>query len=221
MKRIAVLALVVFAAALAAGSLAFGEEAGKAPAPAAAPAAEAPKAPEAAPAVEAPKAPEAVKVAPVQPKSQTSVESRVAAVGDKAIDFTLFDVKGEKLLSFEELNKGTKKVMALVFLNSTCSSCVAEAELLASMKKKFQDDLNLIGVLTDLGTRSYETSTSENIKNAFTTVHDSKFAVPPAYGFNYTPGLVIIKGGKVIALKGGFIPGKDDKELVDLIKKNM
>lgn len=176
---------------------------------------------EATPAAGAPATPEKkAEVAP-PPKPKTFIEDRVAKVGDEPIDFSLFDVTGNNLVNFADLQKKSKKILALVFLNSTCASCVNEAELMASMKKKYQNDLLLVAVVTDMNPKLFENSASENVKSSFDVIHDPKFSIPPSYGFAFTPGLVLIKGNKIVAVKGGFIPGKDDKEVVDLVKNNM
>jgi thioredoxin-related protein len=54
-------------------------------------------------------------------------------------------------------------------------------------------------------------SYSEHYKYNVDYLLDPRFTIPPVYGFNYTPALVLLdKSGKVVYKKGGYSPTEAD-----------
>jgi len=201
MKKVASL-LVVFTFLLAA-AVAGAAEMKMAPAEAAVPAA--------APAVKA-------KPAPPPGPTYATYNCPEVKLGSSMPAMPLKTLQGEE----KDLNSLAKPGVAMVvfFTNSTCAACRAEAALLASMKADLKDKFLLVGVLTDISDKGYS-SLDKEVQESTTFFHDPKFKVPPAFGFEYTPALIIVKDGKLKASKGGFNPAHDSQAVVDLVMNNI
>jgi thiol-disulfide isomerase/thioredoxin len=162
---------------------------------------------------------DAKKPAPaVPPPTYDTFAVQPMKVGDAvgAIPLRTLDGKEKDLMSLAA--KGVP--MVVFFTNSTCASCRSEAALLASLKADLKEKMILVGVLTDLSQAGY-TSLDKSVKEAATFLHDPDFKTPPAFGFDFTPAIVVIKGGKLVDQKGGFNPAKDSKEIAALVQKNL
>lgn len=167
---------------------------------AAAPVFSAPKAPAAAPAKAAAAAPAAEEAAPV------------AKVGDMAPALKLKDaVTGENT----DVNKALKGKMSLVvFMNTGCSSCLAE---MMELNKAFgkNDKVQLVAIAVDKRGEDAVKVFWESYQIKASYFVDPGFAVPPMFGFEYTPAMILLDGsGKIVYMKGGYNPNRDNGKLV-------
>jgi peroxiredoxin len=154
----------------------------------------APKAP-----AEAPKAP--AMAAPAPPAAPVAVK-----VGGTAQNFQLKDVDA-KDVDLTGL-KAKSPYTALVFTNSVCSACRDEMAMLAKFGQKNKEKIQLVAIFTDASTDVGAKATREMYKDSFVYVMDPEFAVPPAFGFEFTPAMVLLdKSGKVLYMKGGYNRG--------------
>jgi thiol-disulfide isomerase/thioredoxin len=162
---------------------------------------------------------EAKKPAPaVPPPTYDKFDFPVMKVGDAVSSFPLKTLDGKEKDMMSLAVKGVP--MVVFFTNSTCASCRSEAALLASMKADLKEKMILVGVLTDISDKGY-TSLEKSVQESATFLHDPSFKSPPAFGFDFTPALVVIKNGKVVGSKGGFNPATDSKMVAELVQKNL
>jgi thiol-disulfide isomerase/thioredoxin len=114
-----------------------------------------------------------------------------------------------------------EKTVALAFMNTTCSACQAEVSLLAKLAAKNVDTLAVYLVAVDVrGDRLVKTY-SENYKYKVQYLLDPSFSIPPLYGFNYTPALVLLnKAGEIVYKKGGYTPADADA-LIEAVQGNL
>ncbi len=173
------------------------------------------KAPAAAPA--AAPAPVAKPAPPKAPTYDTYVFPEVK-LGSSLPAMPLRTLKGEEKDLISLAKPGV--AMVVFFTNSTCSACRGEAALLASLKADLKGKFNLVGVLTDISDKGY-TSLDKEVQESAEFLHDPSFKVPPAFGFEYTPALIIVKDGKLKASKGGFNPAHDGQTVTELILNNI
>ncbi|MFA6147215.1 MAG: TlpA disulfide reductase family protein [bacterium] len=141
-------------------------------------------------------------------------------VGEIAGNFTLKDVDSKE----KELSslKGNAPYTVLTFTNSVCSACRDEMSMLAKVWQKNKEKLQLVAIFTDASTDVGAKATKEMYKDAFVCLMDPAFTIPPAFGFEYTPAMVLIdKSGKVLYSKGGYNKGMGEqtsKEIVSFLK---
>ena len=148
-------------------------------------------------------------------------ETKVYEVGDAAPDFTLPDgISGEdRQLSADIV--GQADLTALAFMNTTCSACQAEVSLLSKLAARHDGKLKVYMIAVDVRGQQLVKSYAENYKYNVEYLLDPRFSIPPVYGFNYTPALVVLdKSGKIVYKKGGYTPTDADsliKTIQDLM----
>ncbi len=142
---------------------------------------------------------------------------KVMKVGDAIGTLPTQDMEGKPLDLKDLLNTGVLNVIA--FTNSACYSCGAESALLASLKGKHGDKINLVGVVVDISPNSYKVL-PDAVKKEFRFVHDRMFKMTPLFGFDSTPATALVKNGKIIDLKSGFKPDESE-EFAGYIEKNL
>ena len=127
-------------------------------------------------------------------------------VGDKAADFKLRDGLSGEFVELKDIVGD--KVVALTFMNTTCSACQAEVALLSKLAGKNADKIQVYLIAVDVRGEKLVKSYAENYKYNVEYLLDPRFSVPPAYGFNYTPALVVLdKAGSIVYKKGGYSSG--------------
>ena len=173
-------------------------------APAAAPKA----APKAAPAA----APAAAPVVPEPP---------VAKVGDQVPEFKLKNAITGESTDWGKDVKGKAKHTVVVFMNTGCSSCLAELMTVRDTTREMKD-VAIYAIAVDKRGEEVVKAYYQSYKIDVNYLVDTNFDVPPQFGFNYTPAMIIAdKSGKIIFSKGGFRPKDRDKlaaELVAILK---
>jgi thiol-disulfide isomerase/thioredoxin len=175
-----------------------------------------PAAAPAAPAVAAPAPPPQV----VPPRVQKGPK---AAVGSQYADFEVPAAFENKMVKFSDIFKSAsqKKLTVITFTNTTCSSCQAEVAVLAQLKMKHKDLLQVVVVVTDFNAKRITDNLGADVKNAFNYwLSDPGFSVPLQHGFKSTPATVYIAGnGKILDLQEGFVPTEEGQaELVAKIE---
>ena len=167
-----------------------------------------------------PKAAPAAKGAPAAAKPAVP-EPPVAKVGDQVPEFKLKNaITGESTAWGKDV-KGKAKYTIVVFMNTGCSSCLAE---LMAVKDATRENKDVVTYAIAVDKRGEEVVKAyyESYKIEANYLVDAEFDVPPQFGFDYTPAMIIVdKTGKIIFAKGGYRPKDRDKfvaELVALLK---
>jgi thiol-disulfide isomerase/thioredoxin len=145
-------------------------------------------------------------------------DSKICDLGNMAPDFTLPDglTGEEKQLTADIV--GQADLVALAFMNTTCSACQAEVSLLSKLADQHEGKLKVYMIAVDVRGEKLVKSYSEHYKYNVEYLLDPRFTIPPVYGFNYTPALVVLdKSGKVVYKKGGYSP-KDADSLIQAIQ---
>jgi thiol-disulfide isomerase/thioredoxin len=147
---------------------------------------------------------------------------KVYDVGDMAPDFKLYEGLTSELVVLNDILEGEQaKVIALTFMNTTCSACQAEVALLSKLADKHDGALKVYLIAVDVRGQKLVKSYNEYYKYNVSYLLDPRFTVPPAYGFSYTPALVLIDNeGKILYKKGGYTPADADaliKTLADML----
>jgi peroxiredoxin len=140
---------------------------------------------------------------------------RVFKVGDTIEGLTAMDSSGTMVDLVKAL--GGKDLGVVVFMNTACSACLSEVNMVNDLYKQNQKKMEMVVVSVDFG----DYSIIENYKsvNRFygNWLQDKEFAVPTAFGFSYTPAMAVIdKAGKVLYLKAGFTRRASAKIAEDL-----
>ena len=161
----------------------------------------------------------AVAVCPAaEPKEEAP---KILAVGDKVADFKLKDGITGNDVSFDKDYLGKSKLLAISFMNTSCSACNAEIRLLSQMASKYPD-LMVVAMAVDSRGEALVKSYNENYKFKVSYVLDPEFTQPTRYGFNYTPAMILAdKTGKIVQVRGGFNPVKDGDSLVKEIEAKL
>ena len=142
---------------------------------------------------------------------------KILGVGDKVADFKLADGLTGKEVSFGKDFLGKSKLLAISFMNTSCSACNAEVRLLSVLAGK-NPDLKVIAMAVDSRGEAMVKVYNENNKFNVSYVLDPEFTQPRRYGFNYTPGLILAdSAGKIVVVKGGFNPVADG----DMLRKEI
>lgn len=156
--------------------------------------------------------------APAPAAPAAPAEPPVAKVGDAVVDFTLPDPISGKKINFMKDIKG--KTTAIVFMNTGCSACLAELTEIDKLKKDVKDKLNIVAVAVDKRGEAVVKAYAEAYQFDVTYLIDPSFTLPPAYGFNYTPAMILVnKEGKIVLSMGGFNPSTDSGKTAAAVKK--
>ena len=140
-------------------------------------------------------------------------------VGDKAPNFKLRDGLSGEIVELKDLLGN--EVIALTFMNTTCSACQAEVSLLSKLADKHAGKLKVYLIAVDMRGEKLVKSYAENYKYNVEYLLDARFSVPPAYGFNYTPAMVLLnKSGEIIYKQGGYTPTKADA-LIEAVESHL
>ncbi len=137
---------------------------------------------------------------------------KIYDVGDTAPNFKLYEGLTGEFVELKDILDGQEaKVIALTFMNTTCSACQAEVALLSKLADKHEGALKVFLIAVDVRGQKLVKSYNEYYKYNVSYLLDPRFTVPPTYGFSYTPALVLIDNeGKVLYKKGGYTPSEAD-----------
>lgn len=160
--------------------------------------------------------------APTAPAAAAPAEKPpIPKVGDAFKDFTIKDADG-KSVNFNSDIKGKSKYTALIFMNTACSACMAEARIVNAVASE-NKDLAVYAILVDARGEAAVAAYKE--RNPLPNVKfllDKDFSIPPVYGYTYTPAMVLVdKGGVILESKGGFLASQGEefaKKLKGMLK---
>ncbi|MBI5118243.1 TlpA family protein disulfide reductase [Candidatus Poribacteria bacterium] len=132
---------------------------------------------------------------------------KVYEVGDTAPDFSLPNaITGSTMALNKDILGKDAKLIALTFMNTTCSACQAEVSLLSDMAKKYGDKFKVCLIAVDMRGEKLVKAYNENYHYKVDYLLDPEFTLPPTFGFKYTPGLVLMDNkGKILYKKGGYV----------------
>jgi peroxiredoxin len=131
-------------------------------------------------------------------------EMEMPEVGDTAPNFVLKEAGTGNSVDLAKLREKAPYT-CITFTNSACAACRREMKFLAKMKDELGDQMQLVAVFTDVAGEAGAQRTISMFKDTFIYLMDSTFSQPPQFGFQYTPGLVIVdKKGKIAYIHGGF-----------------
>jgi thiol-disulfide isomerase/thioredoxin len=147
---------------------------------------------------------------------------KIYEVGEKAPEFSLENgITGELVKLSGDILEKDADLIALTFMNTTCSACQAEVALLSKLAAKHEGKLKVYLIAVDMRGQKLVKSYHENYKYNVEYLLDPRFTLPPRYGFGYTPALVLLdKTGKILYKKGGYFPTDTDvvvKAVEDLL----
>ncbi len=130
-------------------------------------------------------------------------EPMIFKVGMMAKDLKADDKDGNIVDILKEA-KGSKS--AIVFMNTACSACLGEVKFLVDLLREDPKGKKLFIISVDY--REYSIIESYRVRNGFDLgiwLQDADFAIPPKFGFMFTPAMVILgTDGMVVYSKAGY-----------------
>jgi peroxiredoxin len=135
-------------------------------------------------------------------------------VGDKLAPFSLPDPTTSKDYSMKDLAVGGKDI-ALVFMQSACTLCVAEINEFVGASDELKDKLNVTLVSVDFDAGRL-TPYKAAYKIPFPLLHDKEGKVIEIAGFASTPATIIVGANGVVKKR---IDGYNRAEVKGLIKE--
>jgi peroxiredoxin len=147
------------------------------------------------------------------------VEPPDLKVGDMVPDFKLKNAITGETFSYIKDFKGKKPYSVVVFMNTGCSSCLAELMELKDALKDKKDQVNFVAIAVDKRGEEVVKAYYDNYKIDATYLVDANFTIPPLFGFSYTPAMFISENGKIIFMKGGYNPNRDQGKLAEQVNK--
>ncbi|MDD5760912.1 MAG: TlpA disulfide reductase family protein [bacterium] len=135
-------------------------------------------------------------------------------VGDKLAPFTLADPTTSKSYSFKDLAEGGKDV-AIVFMQSACTLCVAEINDFVAAEDDLKGKLNVVLVSVDFdGARLIPYKEAYRI--SFPILHDREAKVMESVDFHASPAMVLVGANGIIKKK---VNGYDRAEVKGMVKE--
>lgn len=127
-------------------------------------------------------------------------------VGQRIPDFSLPSLEGGEV-SFEKDIQGKAPLTLLFFMTTACSACFDELRELDEIVAKNPGKVAIWCVAVDL--RGAQTVAPYQQANRFRARYliDTKFTLPRAFGFSFTPSLAVVDAkGVLLHKKGGYVP---------------
>jgi peroxiredoxin len=143
----------------------------------------------------------------------------VYKVGDAVPEFKLKNAITGEQVSFEKGIKGKAKHTIILFMNTGCSSCLAEL-MEVDAATKGNKDFVVYGIAVDKRGEEVVKAYYDQYRIEVNYLVDPEFKMPPMFGFEYTPAMIIVdKNGKIKEAKGGFNPNRDKGKIAEMLKK--
>ncbi len=155
--------------------------------------------------------------APVEP-----APIKVHEVGDTVPDFALPDgLSGKTVGVHANILEQDDRLIAMVFMTTSCSACQAEVALMSRLAAKHEKDLKVYVLAVDMRGERQVKDYHQTYKYNVSYLLDPGFTVPPLFGFNYTPALVLFdKKGEILYKKGGYNPDDAD-DLIEQVRSRL
>lgn len=141
--------------------------------------------------------------------------NKAIEVGQRIPEFSLPGLEGVPV-SFEKDIRGKAPLTLLFFMTTACSACFDELREIDEFVAKNPGKIDVWCVAVDL--RGAQTVAPYQQANRFRARYliDTKFSLPRAFGFTYTPSLAVLDArGLLLHKKGGYSP---NERLSDLIR---
>ncbi len=155
--------------------------------------------------------------APVEP-----APIKVHEVGDTLPYFALPDgLSGKTIEVSSNILGQDDRLIAMVFMTTSCSACQAEVALMSRLAAKHEKDLKVYVLAVDMRGDRQVKDYHQTYKYNVSYLLDPGFTVPPLFGFNYTPGMVLLdKKGEILYKKGGY-SSTDADELIKQVRSRL
>lgn len=141
--------------------------------------------------------------------------NKAIEVGQRVPEFSLQGLEGVPV-SFEKDIRGKAPLTLLFFMTTARSACFDELREIDEVVAKNPGKVDVWCVAVDL--RGAQTVAPYQQANRFRARYliDTKFSLPRAFGFTYTPSLAVLDArGFLLHKKGGYSP---NERLSDLIR---
>lgn len=135
-------------------------------------------------------------------------------VGQRVPEFSLPGMDGARV-SFEKDIRGKAPLTLLFFMTTACSACYEELKEISEYAGKNPGKVDIWCVAVDL--RGAQTVAPFQQANRFRARYliDTKFSLPRAFGFSYTPSLAVVDAkGLLVHKKGGHSPNERVSERI-------
>lgn len=133
--------------------------------------------------------------------------------GDRVEQFVLRNGLTKKDISFNDNIMGKSKYSVIIFANTACGACRKEMQTLSKLSTKFSD-LTTYVVLVDMRGEDIVEEYHKQFGYNVTYLLDPEFTIPPTYGFNFTPSMMIVDKNGIIRYKKGGYNFKKDEEVI-------
>jgi peroxiredoxin len=146
--------------------------------------------------------------------SRVPAAETTARVGQPVPEFSLSGLDG-KPVSFRKDIRGKAPLTVIFFMTTACSACYDEIREIHEFASKHPGKVDAWAVAVDL--RGAQTVGPYQQSNRFRVRYllDPKFSLPRAFGFNYTPSLIIADAnGVILHKKGGYAPNERVSEIL-------
>lgn len=146
--------------------------------------------------------------------SQAPAAESSAKVGQPVPEFSLPGLDGQPV-SFRKDIRGKAQLTVIFFMTTTCSACYDEIREIHEFISRHPGKVDAWAVAVDLRgaltVGPYEQSNRFHVKYLL----DPKFSLPRAFGFHYTPSLVVADAnGVILHKKGGYAPKERVSEIL-------
>lgn len=143
------------------------------------------------------------------------VSADVIGVGGEVTSLMAKDLASGKQVNIVE---GVDKPTIIAFMQSACRACLDEIRNTQTWLNDNPGKVNFILVSVDMAaSKELLDGYAKKWKIRGTWYSDPDFAIPPVFGMNFTPGMVILgKDRKVIMIKKGWNSGQAKKFQADL-----
>ena len=130
-------------------------------------------------------------------------EAEFAKEGDPLPEFTLPNALAEGDVTSKDIS-GTKGLVAMVFMNTGCSACLAEIkEVSETVDNVGADKVTAYAIAVDKRGKAVVESYNSTYGFKVTYLLDPSFTIPPMFGFSYTPAIVLAKDGNFFLFEEG------------------
>jgi peroxiredoxin len=146
--------------------------------------------------------------------SSAPASETAAKVGQPVPEFSLPGLDG-KPVSFRKDIRGRAPLTVLFFMTTACSACFEEIREIHEFASRNPGKVEAWAVAVDL--RGAQTVGPYQQSNKFRVRYllDPKFSLPRAFGFHYTPSLVVVNAdGVILHKKGGYAPNERVSEIL-------
>lgn len=146
--------------------------------------------------------------------SRSHAAESSAKVGQQVPEFSLSGLDGQPV-SFRKDILGKAPLTVIFFMTTACSACYDEIREIHEFASRHPGKIEAWAVAVDL--RGAQTVGPYQQSNRFRVKYllDPKFTLPRAFGFHYTPSLVVVDAnGVILHKKGGYAPKERVSEIL-------